>query len=301
MTVARGKARSPRRGMSLAASLTGFVGRAPLHMALLLIAVTWLVPTVGLLVTSLRYGQDIYSTGWWTAFGQWRFTLSNYGEVLTTGGPTGTLGRNFINSFIITIPPTIAAPIVASLAAYAFTWIKFPGRDWIFLLIIGLMIVPEQMTFVPVLRLFNQLGLATTFIGIWIAHTAYALPLPIFLFRNFFVSLPGELIDSARIDGASELTIAWRIVMPLSVPAIASYIIFQFLWVWNDLLMSLVYLQDPLLQPITVGISNMLTFHALDWDLLSAAAFLAMVVPLTIFFSLQRYFVRGLVAGSVKT
>jgi alpha-glucoside transport system permease protein len=135
----------------------------------------------------------------------------------------------------------------------------------------------------------------------YLDRTPYALPLPIFLFRNFFVSLPGELIDSARIDGASDLTIAWRIVMPLSVPAIASYIIFQFLWVWNDLLMSLVYLQDPLLQPLTVGISSMLTFYALDWDLLSAAAFLAMVVPLVIFFSLQRYFVRGLVAGSVKT
>ncbi len=301
MTAARHSGPPAQKCRVFADRMLRFVGRMPLHSALIIICVVWLIPTVGLFVTSFRPSQDIYSGGWWTAFKHWRFTTQNYVDVLSSGGTVGTMRTNVVNSFIITIPATILPVLIASLAAYAFAWIDFRGRDWIFLSVVALMIVPEQMTFVPVLRLYNRLRLTSSFVGIWIAHTAYALPLAVFLLRNFFISLPRDLIDSARIDGASELVIAWRIVMPLSIPAIASYTIFQFLWVWNDLLMALVYLQHPRLQPLTVGISSLLTFHAPEWDLLSAAAFLAMVVPLIVFFSLQRYFVRGLVAGSVKT
>jgi alpha-glucoside transport system permease protein len=275
--------------------------KAPLHFFLFVLAAIWLVPSVGLLVTSFRRSNDLYSGGWWLAFGQLRFTLDNYVHVLTSHGTVGSLAVNLFNSFIITVPSTIFPVLFAVLAAYGFAWIRFRGSGLLFLVIVALLIVPQQMAFVPVLRMLNPLKLVGTFPGIWLIHTAFALPLAIFMFRNSFAVLPRDLVEAARIDGASEGLIAFKIVTPLSLPIIASYTIFQFLWVWNDLLVSLVFMQNARRQPLTVGISKMLALNTmLQWDVLSAAAFITMCVPLVVFFCLQRYFVRGLVSGAIK-
>jgi alpha-glucoside transport system permease protein len=288
------------RPLPLGARLARGVARAPLHAALLFIGALWLVPTIGLLVTSFRNRDDIHSSGWWNALVDHRFTLDTYVHVLTSRGTTDSLLQNFLNSLLITIPSTILPVLIASLAAYAFAWISFRGRDWLFLTLVALLIVPIQMTFVPVLQLFNTVHLTGNFLGIWIAHTAYGLPFAIYLLQSSFAGLPRSLIEAARMDGSSELRTFWQIVLPLSVPGIASLAIFQFLWVWNDLLVALIYLQSPSLQPMTVGVLNLLTTYGTEWDLLSAAAFLTMGIPLVVFFSLQRFFVSGILAGSVK-
>jgi alpha-glucoside transport system permease protein len=305
---------------ALSTRVVEFLNRAPVHIALIFIGVVWLVPSVGLLVSSFRQRQDILTSGWWLAFVQWRFTLENYQRVLQPTGNSDTIGLNFLNSLIITLPATILPVFVASMAAYAFAWLKFRWRDGIFLVIVALLIVPLQMTFVPVLQLFNNplgyissfLGLiglhvalpkiqvTSSYLGLWLAHTAYGLPFAIFLLRSFFVGLPRDLFESAKIDGSSELRIFTQIVLPLSVPSLAALTIFQFLWVWNDLLVALIYAQSPKLWPLTVGINNMLSTYGPEWDILSAGAFITMVVPLIVFFSLQKYFVTGLLAGSVK-
>ncbi len=305
---------------SLSTRVVEFLGKAPIHFALILISVIWLVPTVALLVTSFRSRQDILTSGWWLAFVQGRFTLDNYLHVIQPTGGTDTVGLNFINSLIITIPSTILPVFIASLAAYAFAWLSFKWRDTIFLLIVALIIVPLQMTFVPVLQLYNdplapvralfalagmtvdlpKIQLTSSFVGLWLAHTSYGLPFAIFLLRSFFVGLPRDLLEAARIDGSSEFRIFSRIVLPLSVPSLAALSIFQFLWVWNDLLVALIYAQSPSLQPLTVGLNNMLTTYGPEWDLMSAGAFITMVVPLIVFFSMQQSFVTGILAGSVK-
>jgi len=288
------------RRVSLTARLPGAIGRGPVHAALLFIGAVWLVPTIGLFVTSFRDRDDIHSSGWWTALVDRRFSLDTYIHVLTSRGTTDSLAQNFLNSLIITIPSTILPVLIASLAAYAFAWISFRGRDVLFFTLVALLVVPIQMTFVPVLQLFNVVHLTGNFVGIWIAHTAYGLPFAIYLLHSSFAGLPRSLIEAARIDGSSEFRTFWRIVLPLSVPGIASLAIFQFLWVWNDLLVALIFLQSPNLQPMTVGVVNLLTTYGTEWDLLSAAAFLTMAIPLVVFFSLQRYFVSGILAGSVK-
>ncbi len=272
------------------------VGRVGLHATLLLITLVWMVPTVGLLVTSIRPKGDILGSGWWTILAHPNLTLENYSNVLSAG----KMGQAFVNSLYITIPATLLPVLIASLAAFAFAWMPFPGRDWLFLGVIALLVIPIQMTFVPVLQILNPLGLTKSYAGIWLAHTAFGLPFAIFLLRNFFVLLPPDLLESARIDGASNLRIFYRIVLPLSVPALASLTIFQFLGVWNDLLMALVFIQNPDARPLTVAISGLQSTYGVEWDLLSAGAFLLMIVPLIVFFSLQRYFVQGLLAGSVK-
>ena len=278
------------------ARLSRLFGAGFLHTTLILIAVVWLVPTIGLFVTSWRPRPDIFGSGWWTAFAGLRFTAENYLEVLTAQG----LAHNFLNSFAITLPGTLLPVLIGALAAYGFAWLRFPGRDWIFLVVVGMLVVPIQMTFVPALQLANGLKLTRSLLGIWLAHTAYGLPFAIFLLRNFFAALPRDLVEAAKMDGASDLAVFWRIVLPLSVPAIASLTIFQFLWVWNDLLTALIYVQDPNLLPMTVSISKLLSTYGTEWHLLSAASFILMAVPLVIFFSLQRYFVQGILAGSVK-
>ena len=284
---------SPR---TLSQRLTRFVGRTPVHIFLVVIALLWLVPTLGLFVTSFRPRSDIQATGWWEILATLRFTADNYATVLTEQG----MGGAFLNSMSITIPSTILPLVIASLAAYGFAWMRVPGGDWLFLTMVALMVVPVQMVLVPLLQMFNTLGVTTSFVGIWIAHTTYALPFGIFLLRNFFITLPRDLIEAARMDGASNLRIFTQLVVPLSVPAIASYGIFQFLWVWNDLLMAIIFVQTPDGLPMPVQINNLLTTYGTEWHLLSAGAFLLMVVPLAVFFSLQRYFVQGLLAGSVK-
>ncbi len=283
---------------TLSERLVRLVSRSPLHLVLIGLAALWCVPTIGLAVTSFRPRSDALSSGWWHVFTS-HLTLSNYGEVLHSAG----MGNAFVNSIYITLPSTIAPLTIGALAAYAFAWTRFPLRDTTFLFIVALMVVPVQTAFVPLLKLFRENGeLNQHFYGIWLAHTAFGLPLAIFLFRNFFITLPKDLIEAARMDGASEFAVFRRVVVPLSVPALASFGIFQFLWVWNDLLMALVFLSGaPGKQPMTVQINNMLSTYNQEFHILAAGGFLLMLVPLVVFFALQRYFVQGLLAGSVKS
>ena len=296
MTLQDTTVKPPPRNLS--ERLANVAGRSPTHIILALLALVWLVPTIGLLITSFRPSADMRASGWWTVLVEPRFTLSNYQRVIEAEG----LGGGFFNSLYITIPSTIFPLVIASMAAFALAWVKFPFRDTIFLTIVALLMVPVQIGFIPLVVGIREsgTGLLTGFGAVWLAHTAYALPFGIFLLRNFFITLPKDLIEAARIDGASNFAIFRRIVVPLSVPAIAAYGIFQFLWVWNDLLMALVYAQRNAIQPMTVKVTGLLGTFATEWSLLAAAAFLIMIVPLVVFISLQRYFVQGLLAGSVK-
>ena len=288
----------PIRAQTRSERLVRLLSRGPLHIVLIGIALIWLVPTVGLALTSFRKPPAIASSGWWHSLTQWDWTLHNYGSVINATG----MGHAWVNSVIITVPATILPLTLGALAAFGFAWVPFPFRDTLFLLIVALMIVPIQTSLVPLLKLFANHGhLNNHYYGIWLAHTAFGLPLAVFLLRNFFVTLPKDLIEAARIDGASNLAIFRRIVVPLSVPALASFAIFQFLWVWNDLLMALIFVSDPNKQPMTVRIPYLLSTYGQEYNLLAAAAFLLMILPLVVFFSLQRYFVQGLLAGSVKT
>jgi alpha-glucoside transport system permease protein len=293
------------RPVALSERLMGFISRTPVHIALIAIAVIWLIPSVGLLVTSFRPRPDIASTGWWETLSTLNFTIHNYDDVLSRQ----KMGSSFVNSLFISIPATLIPLFLGAMAAFAFSWIRFPFRDTIFLLIVALMIIPIQMTLVPVLKTFQTLSEALSgqkdlitgsFAGIWIAHATFALPFCVFLLRNFFITLPRDLIEAARVDGASNLRIFLRVVLPLSVPALASFGIFQFLWVWNDLLNALIFVQESDNLPLTVRISQVQSTYGQEWHLLSAGAFVLMAVPLMVFFSLQRYFVQGLLAGSVK-
>jgi alpha-glucoside transport system permease protein len=275
------------------------VNSSTLTVIVILIALIWLTPTLGILVTSFRPSQDIQNSGWWTALlPPWHFTVANYQQVISSQG----LGDAFKSSLIIAIPGTIIPVLVASFAAYAFAWMRFPGRDWIFLVIVALLVVPIQMTLIPILQLFVNLGLTGSYVGIWLAHTAYGLPFAVYLLRSFFAALPADLFESARVDGASHIHIFTRILMPLAVPALASLIIFQFIWVWNDLLVALIFLGGaPGKAPLTLTVANLVNAYGSNqYEVLTSAAFISMALPLVIFFSLQRYFVRGILAGSVK-
>jgi alpha-glucoside transport system permease protein len=284
------------RPRTLSGRILKVINRTPIHVALALIGLIWLAPTIGLLVTSFRPRSDIQATGWWETLSTLRFTTENYAAVL---GAQGMLGA-FVNNLIISIPSTLIPLTIASMAAYAFSWVKFPYRDSLFLIVVALLMVPAQVAFIPLLNIFKPLGWTQGYIAIWLVHTAFALPFGIFLLRNFFITLPRDLIEAARIDGSTDIGIFRTIVVPLSVPAIAAYGIFQFLWVWNDLLMALVFVQKGENFPMTRAIQNLLSQYGTEWNLLAAGAFLLMVVPLIVFFSLQRYFVQGLLAGSVK-
>ena len=279
-------------------NIINLITKSPLHIVLILISFLWLLPSMGLLISSIRPASLIHTTGWWTAFKTpFQFTLENYIHVITSNN----MGRSFVNTLLIAIPSTVFPILIAAFAAYAFSWMKFPGRDVVFIIIVGLLVVPLQMTLIPILRLFNKLNLTGTFFGIWLAHAAYGLPFAVYLLRNFIGDLPGEMIESASIDGANNLQIFMSLILPTSVPAIASLSIFQFLWVWNDLLIALIYLGgNPSVAPMTVTISNLVNSYGGGWEYLTAAAFISMTVPLIIFFSLQRYFVTGILAGSVK-
>jgi len=281
-------------------------------IAAIVIAVLWTTPTLGLLITSFRPPELINTSGWWSIFSNPGFTLGNYEAVLTGEATTVTLPQAFINSIVITIPAAIFPLVIASLAAYAFAWIPFKGRNILFIGVFALQVVPIQMALVPLLSLFSRglnLGGIEVFDGlgaggnsygqIWIAHTIFALPLAIFLLHNFISEIPHELIEAARVDGAGHGQTFFRIVLPLAMPAIASFAIFQFLWVWNDLLVALVF-ADGAVGPITKVLREITGNRGQDWYLLTAGAFVAMIVPLIVFFALQRFFVRGLLAGSTK-
>jgi alpha-glucoside transport system permease protein len=274
------------------------------------LVVLWSVPTIALLVSSFREPTAIASSGWWHAFtSPGDLTFSNYDKVLNNRG----MGRAFVNSFLIAVPSTLLVLLIASMAAYAIAWMDFPARNVIFLVMVALLVVPLQMTLIPVLRLYSHLTIdaevpliggrvfgTNSYAGLWLAHAAFGLPFAIYLLRNFFGSLPRDLFESAYLDGASDLRVFFRIVLPLSVPALAALAIFQFLWVWNDLLVALIFLGDPNLAPMTLRITNLVSSFGSQYQLLTAAAFVSMAVPLVIFFALQRYFVQGILAGAVK-
>jgi alpha-glucoside transport system permease protein len=281
---------------TISARIVRNLGRTPIHIAMAIVAIIWLAPTIGLLVTSFRPRSDIQSTGWWDILATLRLTFANYQDVLSGKG----MGSAFLNSVIISVPSTLLPLGLCSLAAYGFSWLKFRYKDGLFLLVVALMMVPVQVGFIPLLTIFKPFQLTQGFIGIWLAHTAFALPFGIFLLRNFFITLPKDLIEAARIDGSSDFGIFRTIVVPLSIPAIAAYGIFQFLWVWNDLLMALVFVGKNANYPMTIQMTTLLGTYGTEWNLLAAGAFLLMAVPLIVFLSLQRYFVQGLLAGSVK-
>jgi alpha-glucoside transport system permease protein len=278
-----------------------FFNQSLVRIILIVVVFIWTLPTVGLLISSFRAPDAIRTTGWWTAlqtpFEITQWTLENYNYVLTSD----RMGAAFLNSLLVSIPATIIPITVAAFAAYAFAWMKFPGRDLLFSIVVGLMVVPLQMAFIPVLRVYRTLGLNGSFLGIWLAHTGFGLPLAVFLLHSYIAGLPSELIEAASIDGASHFTTFTRLVLPLAVPSIASFAIFQFLWVWNDLLVALVFLgTGPEVTVVTSRLSEMVGSRGQDWHVLTAGAFISMLLPIIVLFALQRYFVRGLLAGSVK-
>ena len=283
------------------------------RITILVVVLIWLIPAAGVLITSFRGENLVDTTGWWTVFahpfeeGQW--TLENYREALDAAG----FQNAFLNSVAVAVPSTVIPIAIAAFAAYAFSWMQFRGRYVMFVLVVGLLVVPLQMALIPILRLYTSgaelggirllpdLDLNGTFLGVWLAHTGFGLPLAVYLLRNYIGALPSSLIESAKIDGADHFTIFWRLVVPLSVPALAAFAIFQFLWVWNDLLVAYVFLggtRDT--RVLTIALSNLIGSRGENWHLLTSAAFITMVLPLMVFFSLQRYFVRGLTAGAVK-
>ncbi|PPG39254.1 carbohydrate ABC transporter permease [Pseudoclavibacter sp. RFBA6] len=279
-------------------------------IAAIAIAVIWTIPTFGLFVSSFRPKAEVVSTGWWTIFENWGFTFDNYVEVLAAGNTQLTMAQAFLNSIVIALPATVIPLAIALLAAYAFAWMDFKGKNWLFVLIFALQVVPIQMALVPLLQLFARgelfgvpviaaFGADAGFAQVWIAHSIFAMPLAIFLLHNFIAEIPREVIEAARVDGASHGQIFFRIIVPLTLPAVASFGIFQFLWVWNDLLVALVF-ADGAVAPMTKLLAEITGSRGQEWPLLTAGAFLSILVPLIVFFSLQRYFVRGLLAGSTK-
>ncbi|HKL13785.1 MAG TPA: carbohydrate ABC transporter permease [Halanaerobiales bacterium] len=272
-----------------------------INILLITIMLIWILPTIGLLITSVRPASEVSNSGWWTVLNSplkfTQFTLENYNKVLSVNN----MDIAFRNSFIIAIMGTFLPVTIASFAAFGLAKLRFRGRMVIYGIIVGLLVIPLQMTFIPILRIFNFLNISGTFVALWIAHTGYGMPFAVFMLYNFFSNLPDDLFEAAYIDGASMWTVYYKLALPLSVPALASLIIFQFLWTWNDLLVALIYLggtQD--VAPVTVRLANMVGSYGQNWHVLTAGAFISIIVPLTLFFSLQRYFIRGILAGSVK-
>jgi alpha-glucoside transport system permease protein len=268
------------------------------RLSVVLIIVAFMIPTLGLLVTSFRSREEATASSWWGAlfnpFGT-EWTASGYQEVLSQG-----MGNAFVNTLVVTVPATIIPILIAAMAAYAFTFVKFPGRDVTFIIIVALLVIPAQVAFIPLLQLFGLFDLVGTFPALWLTHTGFGMPLAVFLLRSYMSTLPGAVIESAKIDGASHYQTFWRLILPMSVPALASFAIFQFLWVWNDLLIALIFLGAGPNETVTINLQSLLGQFASRWDLLAPGAFITMALPLLVFFALQRYFVRGMTAGSVK-
>ncbi len=293
---ARLRARKLARAERRASDSTTRLASPAMSALAFVIAILWTVPTAGLLITSFRPPEEIRRTGWWTVFTNPEFSLVNYSTVL---GGSGNIVDPFINSIIITLPSVIIPIILALLAAYAFAWIDFRGRNVLFAAVFALQIVPIQVTLIPLLSQYVRFGLVGTYWTVWLSHTIFGLPLAIFLLHNFMREIPRSLIEAARVDGAGHVRVFFQVLMPLLVPAIASFGIFQFLWVWNDLLVGLTF-AGPQYRPVTVMIAEMVGSRGQAWHVLSAGAFVSMIVPVVVFLSLQRYFVRGLLAGGVK-
>ncbi|MBG0830478.1 carbohydrate ABC transporter permease [Planomonospora sp. ID67723] len=285
-------------------------------LAAIVIAVLWTTPTFGLFLSSLRPEDQIKSTGWWTFFSDPQITLENYQEVLFgTSSSSGQMASFLVNSLVITIPSVLFPLAFAAFAAYALAWVPFRGRNWVYIGIFALQVVPLQMSLVPLLSFFSEgvsvfgtqilpawnLEGPARFAQVWFAHTCFALPLGVFLLHNFMSELPGELMEAARVDGATHGVVFRRLVLPLVAPALATFGIFQFLWVWNDLLVALIFAGGTAdSAPMTVRLAQMAGTRGNEWQRLTAGAFVSLVIPLVVFLSMQRYFVRGLLAGSVK-
>ncbi|MEN3362227.1 MAG: alpha-glucoside transport system permease protein [Mycobacteriales bacterium] len=285
---------TPRRG--LATRIVTRLGSGVVQVVLALVGIFWLVPTIGLLFSSLRSASDNANNGWWHALTKpSQLTFDNYQKLLDNK----TLVRSFLNTVLITVPATLLVVIIGSLAAYAFAWLEFRGRDWAFIVVVALLVVPIQVALYPVATLYGHIGLFGTIPGVVLFHVSFGLPFAIFLLRNFFAGIPRDLLEAARMDGASELRIFVRVILPLGLPAIASLGIFQFLWVWNDLLVALVFAGGNA-KPLTVTLQEQTRAFSSNIDVLASGAFLSLIVPLIVFFSFQRYFVQGVLAGSVK-
>jgi alpha-glucoside transport system permease protein len=295
MAAAAETIRLPGERDSLPAKIGRIAARGPLNILLAAIGLLWLVPTVGLFITSILPLSALGNKGWWQIFTHPSIaTWSNYNALFHNSGLLNSLKT----TAYISVGNTLLVVLIGAMAGYAFAWLDFPGRDWAFVGVIGLLVIPLQMALIPMFRLYDTLGLFDTWYGIALFHTAFGLPFAIFLLRNFFVGLPKDILESARIDGASEIRIFLRLILPLGLPAIASLAIFQFLWTWNDLLVALTFGQST--TPITVFIAGQLREFGSSLDIIAPASFISLVIPLAVFFAFQRYFVQGLLAGSVK-
>jgi alpha-glucoside transport system permease protein len=292
---AEGRTYSDTGQETVASRILRFLSTTPVYIALVVIGILWLVPTIGLLLTSLMAPEDFSQMGWWKVFTKPSLlTLDSYDKLLSNGPLTHSLWV----TAQIALGSTILPILVGALAAYAFAWLEFPGRDWLFIFVVALLVVPLQMALIPIFSLYNTLGIFDTVLSIVLFHTAFGLPFAIFLLRNFFIGIPKDILESARIDGASEIRIFIRLILPLGLPAIASLAIFQFLWTWNDLIVALTFARDT--QPITVAIFNQLTEFGNNIEIIAPAAFVSLALPLVVFLAFQRYFVQGMLAGSVK-
>ncbi|MFF9686044.1 carbohydrate ABC transporter permease [Streptomyces sp. NPDC014623] len=281
---------------SLGARIAARAGGGAMRVFLILVGLFWLMPTIGLLLSSLRGAEDIAATGWWKVFtAPSELTFDNYQRLLDNS----TITDSLFSTVMITVPSTFLVVVIGSFAGYAFAWMDFPGRDWWFLVVVGLLVVPVQVALIPVSELFGAIGIFETTFGVIMFHTAFGLPFAIFLLRNFFAEIPRELLEAARLDGAGEIRLFTRVVMPLGGPAIASLGIFQFLWVWNDMLVALIF-ADSESPPITVALQQQVRQFGNNIDVLAPGAFVSMVIPLAVFFAFQRQFVSGVMAGAVK-
>ncbi|MBW5483849.1 carbohydrate ABC transporter permease [Streptomyces bambusae] len=286
---------APAKG-GAASRLAARAGGGAVRVFLVLAALFWLLPTLGLLLSSFLSPTDLNAAGWWQAFtAPARLTAANYANLLSNETITGSL----LSTVAITVPATLLVLVLGALAGYAFAWLEFPGRDWLFLVVVGLLVVPVQVALIPVSELFGAVGLFETTAGVVLFHVAFGLPFAVFLLRNFFAEIPRELLEAARLDGAGELRLFARVVLPLGGPAIASLGIFQFLWVWNDMLVALVF-ADSAHPPVTVALQQQVRQFGNNIDVLAPGAFLSMAVPLVVFFAFQRQFVSGVMAGAVK-
>jgi alpha-glucoside transport system permease protein len=288
--------RTVRARQSVGSRIVGKLGGGLVRVLLIVVGLFWLVPTIGLLVSSLRAPQDMSASGWWTVFTEpSQLTVDSYRKLLENPDITESL----VNTVLITVPATVLVVVIGALAGYAFAWMEFPGRDWWFLGVVSLLVVPVQVALIPIAELFGDIGLFGTILGVILFHTGFGLPFAVFLLRNFFAEIPRELLEAARLDGCGELRLFARVVMPLGGPAIASLGIFQFLWVWNDMLVALVFTKSGT-QPITVALQTQVRQFGNNIDVLAPGAFISMVIPLAVFFAFQKQFVSGVMAGAVK-